>query len=418
MRWQSYFFLATRLAFSHRGSNLMSIVIITTLSLLPLIVTLEVADGMTEGIITRYLETNSYHFRVSRSYGIPTPQELLEVAAKIEEDPRVIAVVPETQSFAMAFSTLARQGILLRGVPQNFYEKDSKLKDFLSFSAGGPQLDLETVVIGHSLARNLNLKVGDNLKLLTVLDSSKIPRIRTFKVGGIFSVGYHELDKSWVFVDNRSEVFLDHAQTANFFLGVKVHDPFKDIEKQKELLQSLVPTGWLVLDWQNMNYATIENFRTTTLMLLFVLGLIVCVAIVSNTGALHNFFLSRRKDIALIKAMGAQPKNIGNIFLGLGFVAGLCGAVLGITIGVVIALNINNIILMMETIINFFDMVFYGQKQALGRESFYLEKTNIQVRFSEILLVGVVVVVWSTIVNYFCARKVAHSRVLSILNKI
>lgn len=418
MKWHAYFFIAARLAFSHKGSNLISSVVVTTLSLLPLVVTMEVADGMTKGIISRYLETSSYHFRVSPLAGIPSQQEIAQVEADLRENPNVISVMPERQSFAMAFSSFGREGVMLRGVNSNFYEADPRMRDFLAFSTGSPKLDMQTIAVGQSLAKKLNLQVGDMLRILTVAENSRTPVIRRFHVGGIFSVGYHELDKSWVLMDNQADIFLDQTRASQFFLGIKVRVPFHHVEAQKASLQALIPEDWLVMDWYNMNYATIENFRITTLMLLFVLGLIVCVAVINNTGALHIFFLSRRKEIVLLKAMGANPQDIRNIFLGLGFVAGLVGALLGIALGSLIAVNIDMIILGLESLSNLFDAIIYHQRGSLGSESFYLEKTHIDLSYPRLLLVAGMMVFWSTLVNYFPAHKVAHSKVLAILRKI
>ncbi len=418
MKAKSYLFIATRLAFSRRASNLVSAILVTALSLLPLVVAMQVAQGMSQGIIIRYLETSSYHFRAAPLVGVPDEQQIQQIIQRLYQNPHVLLVTPEKQNFAMAFTSFGRQGVLLRGLKRNFYAQDEPLRQYMAFSSGSSTLDKNTIAIGESLAKNLNVKVGDTLRLLSVQEESKIPLIRSYRVGGIFSVGYYDLDKSWVLIDEEQRVFFNDHKATQFFLGIKVQQPFEDVNQQKQALQEMLPADWLVLDWPNMNYALIENFRITTLMLLFVLALIVCVAIINNTGALKIFFLSRRKEIALMLAMGAKPADIHYIFLGLGFLVGLCGAALGVFAGVLLSFNINGIITLLETMGNLFDALFHGQRKILGQESFYLEKIIINVQMGQLLLLMLFVVLWSLMVNYWPARKIAHSKVLSILRKI
>lgn len=418
MTGRGYLFVASRLAFSRRGSNLFSAIIVTALSLLPLVVAIEVAQGMTQGIIMRYLETSSYHFRAMPLEDTPDAAYVKQISTILREETSVVSVTPERQNFAMAFTSSGRQGVLLRGLDAHFYSKDPVLREYMTFSSGNADLNAHTVVIGESLAKNLNLKVGDTIRLLSVQEESKTPLIRSYSVGGIFSVGYYDLDKSWVLIDESQKVFFNDRKATQFFLGIKVVQPFFDVNAQKYILQELLPPNWLILDWPHMNYAMIENFRITTLMLLFVLALVVCVAVINNTGALQIFFLSRRKEIALMLAMGARPSDIHHIFLGLGLLVGLCGAVLGVLLGVLLSFNINTIILLLETLSNVFDTVVHGQMKGLGRESFYLEKIRIHVQSGRLLVLVLFVTVWSVLVNYCPARKISRSKVLSILRKI
>ncbi|MGL4524927.1 MAG: ABC transporter permease [Spirochaetia bacterium] len=419
MKLGTYLFLASRLALSRKASNLLSAIFIITLSLIPLVVVMEVSQGMTQGIIARYLEVSTYHFRATPMVYQPSNEELRIMANNLKAIDTITAVIPQRENYALAFSSSGRQGVQLRGMDRDFYEQDIGMREYLSIREGTPDLNQETILIGESLASELELGVGDVLRVLSVEGQSGRPFFRAFDVGGIVSVGYDQLDKTWVFMDRNVDIFFNANNNSQSFLGIKIENPFVQIDQKKSQIQALLPEDWIVTDWYTANYGMIENLKMTTLILVFILGLIVCVAITNTTGALHVFFLSRRKEIALLKAIGVSPQQIKQLFIVLGLFTGVCGSILGVAFGAIFATQINGIIWLLEVIQNLWVGLFYSQDfSGMGGESFYLEKTHVSVRWHVLFFIVVGVTLWSALINLRSSKKIADARVLTILRKI
>jgi lipoprotein-releasing system permease protein len=135
--------------------------------------------------------------------------------------------------------------------------------------------------------------------------------------------------------------------------------------------------------------------------------------------------MEKRKDIAILKSLGASNKGIGSVFVLTGGVAGLLGTLIGIPLGILCAVNINSIISFFEKIINTFTKLLYYIKDgseyipvSLLDPAYYLETIPISIPGKEILIILFGTIILSVLVSIIPASKAAKEKPISIIRKI
>ena len=177
--------------------------------------------------------------------------------------------------------------------------------------------------------------------------------------------------------------------------------------------------------WHDFNQSQYENFASTKLMLLFVMFLIVLVASVNISSALVMLVMEKRKDIAILKSLGASNVGIGLSFVLTGGAAGLLGTIIGIPLGLLCAVNINSIITLFENIINIFNKLIYFIADkgeyipiSLLDPAYYLETIPVVISGKEIGIIIVGTILLSILVSIIPAKKAGKEKPLDIIRKI
>ena len=412
MQLTSYFLVTKRLLFKRSSSSLKSMVIAIALSLVPLTIAMEVADAMEDGIISRSIETDSYHLRAVALLGAGY-EEALEVAEQLKAaDDRVIFSTVEGRAIGVAFNQYGRTSVQLRGVAGDFYVDDAGMRRYLAIDSGAVVLGPEDVLVGRQIAGRLNLAVGEQLRLLSASwqDGEYRPQITSFTVQGIFSTGYQELDRTWLFINREALFELFTPDEISTLVGLKVLNPFENIHEISANLNCVTPLAWLVYSWRVLNAQQLASLATTKVLLFFILGLIVLVAVVNSTGSVYIFYLQNRRDIAIFKALGITSQQLKWLLLGPASLAGLLGALLGLTIGSILAVNINTIIRLIEIL-----AILFNREVDF---SFYLETIPVSLSLPRLLLIALLVTLLAAITAYLPLRKASKTKPLAILGRM
>ena len=162
------------------------------LGLVPLVVVLQVADGMIAGITARYLETGSYHIQgvARRAF---TPDELDAIVARARAVAGVAVAAPERQGVGLASAADRRTAVTIRAVAPDLFDLDAGLRRYIEVRSGAWDLTTpQSIVLGEQVARRLGVAVGDEVRILTArtLASGRLlPRTSGFVVRGIVSSG-------------------------------------------------------------------------------------------------------------------------------------------------------------------------------------------------------------------------------------
>jgi lipoprotein-releasing system permease protein len=401
------------------------------LSLVPLIVVMEVADGMIEGITRRYVELGTYHLQVLLPENDPASRTLLET---IESTPEVRLALVERQGLGLLYAGNSRLGVTIRAVPPSLYERDADFRRYLSLDSGSFTLDSASdILLGREVADRLDAGPGDVVKLLTTVSvpgRSAIPKVTSFTVRGVFSSGYQDLDKLWVYIPLASGRRILSGNGTNEFIGVKVEDPYGRLQHQVADLRRQLPPGARVYTWYQLEKANYKSFQTTKALLMFIMAMIVVVAAFNISSSLVMVVLEKSQEIAILKAMGAHPAEIRRTFLITGFSTGLAGAVVGLLLGLLIALNINELIAGMEKFLNTLLLLIsrlslpvFDSKQPLPEitifnSAFYLEKIPIRLELGELFGVTALTLLLATLAAYLPARRAGRIRPLEILRRV
>lgn len=396
------------------------------LSLVPLIVVLEVADGMIEGITRRYLEVGSYHAQLFLPAGT-SPEELPGILAALRALPEVRQAFPERQGLGLLSTAAGRSAVTLRAVPADLYGRDEGFRRYFTLSAGRFELErADSVLLGEEVAQRLGARVGDRVRLLTVQRGAgrAAPVVASFTVRGIFSTGYQELDKLWVYLPLAAAERLGGSQ----LIGVKLDDPFRDLPGKLQRLRSVLPDRSGVYSWYELEKANYKSFQTTRLLLLFIMALIVVVAAVNISASLVMVVIEKTQEIGMLKAMGAGPRDIRLAFLLTALLTALAGTALGLAAGMAAALNVNALLSGIERTLN--ALARLGARLLapltglagppavrLFNAEFYLEQIPIDLRWQELAVVAAGTLLLSALAAWLPARNAGRIRPLQVLRR-
>jgi lipoprotein-releasing system permease protein len=326
-----------------------------TLGTFVLTVTLAVMSGFQEDLRDRLLAFTPELTVERADGGIFNTAELLK---KLEAIPEVSAVAPFVTSQVMAVASTESgipgyvSGGTLRGVEVGDNKVLTELKDTLeSGSLAGLSeshplqivdhgqkrtVDLPGAIIGRSLAYDLGLRVGDPMILISPASLATglgAPRLKRFVVAGYFHSGMYEFDASLVFVNLKSgrALLADDPQLQSG-LEARLQNLF-DAPRVRAEVEQIAGPDYKVTDWTEANAPLFSSLKLEKMTDFLVLLLIVLVAAFNIIATLVMVVMERRKEIAILRAMGARARSVAAIFLCEGALLGVVGTVVGVTTG-------------------------------------------------------------------------------------
>ena len=385
-------------------------------SLIPIIVTLIVADGMIRGIIDRYIELGTGHLQV---FNRMDPEDLEEARTVVLNEEGVIGAWPEQRSISVLVGKKDKTGATIRAVDPSFWE-DSGSAEYLTIVAGEASLQSDReMLLGVSLASAIGAEPGDTVRLMTIRtsDGRSFPRAMPFVVKGIVSSGYHDLDALWCIIswDGGKRVLSPELSSAS--LIVKIDDPYKNADSKIWDLYSVLDPGYSVYSWKELLSSEYSSYLTTRQLLLFIMALVVLIAAVNVSSATSMLVIERQRDIAVLKVTGASVKGISDIFLWGSFLTGLIGGIVGIAAGLLIAVNINYLIRSLEKLLTFFSSLFHGSEVKILDPGFYLETIPIIIDWKTIFFILCFTVLCSVAASWFPSRRAGKLKPMELLRK-
>ncbi|MDA3949484.1 MAG: FtsX-like permease family protein [Spirochaeta sp.] len=408
-------------------SRLVTAVVGVALSLIPLIVVQQIADGMISGIVTRFIEAGSYHLQaVART--LPDDESTPALLTQLRDIPGVRSARRERQGFGLIYSDTRRSGVTLRAVPAEFYDGDPAVRDTIEVRAGDFDLnDPDYAVLGAHIAARLDVGPGDEVRVLTVRplgEGRMLPRVSRFTVSGVVSTGYRDLDQLWVFIPLERGLRIIPEETARDIIGFKVDDPFAlpnplfgrgvsgvlEAESRARMsrasgeIRRHVGSDWFVLDWYSLEQGRYVSFLTSRNLLSVVMAMIVVVAAINVSSALVLLVVEKEQEIAILRATGVDASSIGRTFIVAGLMIGVVGAAIGTAVGLLLAGNINEVLRGVETVIS----LFAGRSVDLFSSDFYLEEIPVSLRFVPALAAVFFTLVVALMSGLLPARRAAR----------
>jgi lipoprotein-releasing system permease protein len=401
------------------------------LSLVPLIVVMEVSTGMIEGITARLLEVGTYHLQAPLPPDT-SPAELERMARAAAAVPDVIAAIPERQGTAMIVSRSGAAGVSIRCVPPDVFSRDRGFSSYVTIAAGSARLDGPSILLSSALAASLGVSPGETVSVLTTWseDLGGPPRLTPLVVRGIYETGYQELDKSLVYASLGVGGRILSPRASRTIIGVKVRDPFSDLGPVEKALGAVLGSGSRVMTWNEIEYARLASFRTTKALLLFIMALVVIVASVNVSSSVLMIVFERKLDLGILLSVGAPPRPLTRAFLLTGFLTGLLGTASGITAGLLVAVNINQVIAGLEWAVNrllalvsLLRSGFDPSAAALGtftlfNSAYYLKSIPIRIAPGEVIAAAVAALLLSGLASWLPAARASRASPLEILRKV
>jgi len=398
------------------------------LSLVPLVVVLVVADGMIEGITARYIETGTYHLQA-----LPLQRGSLgaldDAAASLRALPGLLGAFPEMQGPAVAVAGEKSSGAAIRAVDPAFLD-DPGTAAYLRLVSGERRLSAgNEVLLGEALARSLGAGPGDLVSLVTARPGREgpgaySPRVTPFRVRGVVSAGYRELDALWAFVTIKAGFRIMAPETSRVLVGVKVERPFGNLDAYRRAMRAALRPEWAISTWPEAERNLFRSFSTTRALLLLVMALTVAVAAINVGSSLVMLVLERRRDIAVLKSTGASNSFVGRVFLLAGLATGGTGTALGLGVGAAAAWRVNDLIALIEGCVNAVAAAaarLAGTAAPLPRKildpSYYLERIPVRIDAAELLAVAALSLALCALASLLPARRAARLPPLEIFRK-
>jgi lipoprotein-releasing system permease protein len=313
-----------------------------------LIVVLSVMNGFQKEVTDRMLSVVA-HIEVYNARGsMPDWQTTIAEALK---NPEVKGAAPFAETQGMLMSDGVMKPALLRGV---LPAAEANVSDVPKKIVQGRFDDLRpgefNIVLGIELARSLGLKVGDKVTLAVApgagATAGMAPRMLHFSVAGIFEVGHFEYDSGLAFVHMADALAIAGADAP---AGVRLR--IADLHEAPRVARELGSTmsrDLVFLDWGKHNPTWFAAVQSQKKMMFIILVLIIAVAAFNLVATLAMTVTDKQADIAILRTLGSSPRSIMKIFMIQGALIGIIGTAVGVTAGVLLALNIDVIIPFIE----------------------------------------------------------------------
>jgi lipoprotein-releasing system permease protein len=385
-------------------------------SLIPIIVTLIVADGMIRGITDRYLELGTGHLQV---FDYMNYEGLENTKREINEIDGIRGVWAEQRGMGVLAGRKGKTGVTVRAIESSFWDDPASAVLLKIIDGENKPLTDRDIVLGETLANNIGVKAGDTARLMTVMseDGGRMtPRTASFIVTGIISSGYNELDALWCIInlEGAKRVFSQEPST-NYL--VKIDDPYKNADDFAWEMNIKLSGNYSIYTWKDLLRSQYSSYQTTRQLLLFIMALIVIVAAVNVSSATSMLVIERQRDIAILKISGSSIKGITEIFLWGSFLTGFIGGAIGVSLGLLIGGNINFLIRSLEKLLSFISGIFHGDEVKILDPGFYLETIPIVIDWGAVVIIWFFAILCSVLASWIPARKAGKLKPMELLRK-
>jgi lipoprotein-releasing system permease protein len=347
-----------------------------------LIVVLSVMNGFQEELRTRILAVAS-HIEIRGLDGPIADWQSLARAAQTNAEVR--AAAPYVLGQAMLSAGPVNRGALVRGIDPAL---EDRVADFGSHMRAGSLRDLQPgafgIVLGAELARGLGVRLGDSVVVITpqgmVTPAGTLPRVKSFRVVGVFEIGMFEFDSGLALIDLSDAQKLYRLGDAVSGVRLKLDDLFAAPRVAREL-RSVLPDDAEARDW-TLSHANF--FRAVAIekrMMFLILTLIVAVAAFNIVSAQVMVVTDKQADIAILRTQGASPASILAIFMIQGSLVGAIGTLLGVVGGLVLAFNVDTVVPIVEHVLGV---------QFLDKSVYYISELPSEVQRGDVITVAAI----------------------------
>ena len=312
------------------------------LSVTTLMVVMAVMSGTESEMKDKILGVNA-HIMVLQYGG--TMEDYKSLIPKVQDVAGVVSVSPFIYSQVMMGSAGGVAGVVLRGIDPEAEAKYGHLKKSLRsgqvsvLSQPSDETEqLPAVILGSVLAEQLKVKNGDTVRLFAPMGEvnqygGRSPKVGFFRVGGVFFSGMYDYDSAMAYISlSEAQKLLGFESTVTG-LEVRVRNVFQADVIREKIIAKLGDSYW-ARDWKRMNYNLFTALMIQKVVLGIILSLTTMVAAFNIVSTLIMVVMEKKRDIGVLKSIGATAWNVLKIFVFQGMVIGMTGTFLGFVGGV------------------------------------------------------------------------------------
>ncbi|MFI4981708.1 MAG: lipoprotein-releasing ABC transporter permease subunit [Nevskiales bacterium] len=368
-----------------------------------LIVVLSVMNGFQKELRTRILGVAA-HIQISGPVnGGGELTDWGKVAKDAAQHPRVLAAAPYIQAQGMLSFDQQVRGVMVRGVLPAAEEKVADLEQHMKNGhLSALQAGEFGIILGAELARALQVVPGDKVTLIApqglVTPAAILPRVKQFRIVGIFEVGMFEYDSSLALIHMSDAQRLYRMDERVSGVRLKLDDLFAAPRVARELLRLLEPDV-TVADWTRSHANFFRAVAIEKNMMFLILLLIVAVAAFNIVSALVMAVTDKQADIAILRTLGASPASIMQIFIVQGALIGVIGLALGVFGGVALALNIDVVVPAIEHVLG---------TQFLAKDVYYISELPSDLQWPDVAIISAVSFVLTLLATLYPSWRAAR----------
>src|SRR5436853_1139247 len=322
--------------------NTLISIIGVTIGVAALIATLGIMTGFKEDLQAKILGTNS-HIIVTTRTGEPI-KDYATLTDKVAAVPEVVAATPFIFKQVLLESESGSPGVVRRGIDRRRVPTVTEIAKPLRAGSladldqppGAPPLLLPGIIIGKELALRLGVFMGDRLNVVSPVGPlsalGMLPKVRSYRVVGVFESGMYEYDSSLVYVSIKQAQEFFNMGDAVTGIEVKVADIFA-ADRLAQAIEHTIGSHYWARDRMKLNKNLFSALKLEKFMMFILLVLVVIVASFNIVSTLTMIVVEKHREIAILKAMGATGQAVTRIFMLNGLVIGIVGTVIGIPLG-------------------------------------------------------------------------------------
>ena len=364
-----------------------------------LIVVLSVMNGFQDELRNRILSVAS-HIEVRALNGEMADWKKVAEAARAH--PRVKAAAPYVLGQAMLSAGDTNRGALVRGIDPAL---EDTVADIGAHMRAGSLAALKPgefgIVLGSELARALGVRVGDSVVVIvpqgTVTPAGTLPRIKSFRVVGVFEIGMYEFDNGLSLVELSDAQKLYRLGESVSGVRLKLDDMFAAPAVARDLLATL-PADAEVRDWTQSHANFFRAVAIEKRVMFIILTLIVAVAAFNIVSAQVMVVTDKQADIAILRTLGAAPSSILTIFIIQGALVGIIGTLIGVVGGVALALNIDTVVPAIERAFGI---------QFLDKSVYYISELPSDLQRGDITMIALIALALALIATLYPSWRAA-----------
>ena len=383
---------------SGSGNRFISFISMTSmlgiaLGVAALIVVLSVMNGFQKELRVRILGVASHVQITGPQNRLPNWQAVAEGAAK---HPDVVASAPYVNAQGMLSMSGGVRGTVVRGI---LPEAEAKVAEIGEHMKAGRLDALKEgefgIVLGSELARAVGARMDERVTLIApqglVTPAGVLPRLKQFRVVGIFEVGMFEFDSGLALIHMADAQKLYSLGDDISGVRLKLTDLFKSREVVRDLFAQLKGDLY-ISDWTRSHANFFRAVQIKKNVMFIILMLIVAVAAFNIVSTLVMAVTDKRADIAILRTLGASPGGIMRIFIVQGVLIGVIGTLLGVVLGVLLALNI-------DVVVPFLERLF--SVQFLAKDVYYISELPSDLQKSDVISITLLSLVLSFIATLY-----------------
>lgn len=394
----------TRARRRHRAISFISLISVIgiTLGIAALITILSVMNGFGNEVRSRILSFIS-HVTITEPGGNLHEWEAL--GERVKGTAHVLAYAPYINGQALVARGKSVSGVMVRGVEP---AREADVSEVAAKLIEGKMSDLKAgefgVVVGYGIAWKLDLRVGSQVSLVVpqaqASPAGLLPRFKRFTVVGIFKADMYEYDSGLVLInlDDAARLYQLPDQVSGLRLKLDNVDIAPRVAGD---LEQVLGLDFRVRDWTREHNAWFRALAMEKTVMFIILLLIVAVAMFNVVSTLIVVVNEKRADIAILRTLGASPKSILAVFMVQGSIIGVAGTLVGTAVGVLLALNVGNLVHLLELI---FDTRF------LAPEIYFISDLPSDLQWGDVAVISGVSLALSFLSTLYPAWRAAQTQ--------